>query len=287
LAGLVKMIRFKNPVTGNTCEATLSIVFNKRDDAIFYMYLDELQSLFDDAAREILKLEMEGVHESKIKEEVESFDKKVRDFLEEIRLNEMESSKEEVTKADKGLTHLKAKLVVTGAPAVGKTSLILRFTSNAFTRTYLPTLGVQLSQKVVNYKQYNIVFSIWDLAGQERFLPFMQQYYKGSNAEIIVFDLTRPETFRGVHKWCKDIQKHLSRPPIGIIIGNKNDLEEYRKITKEESQKLQEELGLSVYEASALTGSQVEAAFMELAEILVIQFEKDLEDYNNQQPKTG
>lgn len=287
LAGMVKMIRFKDPLNGDTCEATLTIIFKKQDDAVFYMYLDELQSLFNAAARDILQLEGAGNAEGKIKKRITSFDDQVRNFLEEIRENETEYVKDEEINVKNDLKTLKAKIIVIGAPAVGKTSLILRFTSNAFTRTYLPTLGVQLSQKRVPYGNYMVELSIWDLAGHEKFNVLLSHYYKGSEAEIIVFDLTRPDTYRGVEKWSKDIQKNLGRAPVGIVIGNKNDLEEQRSISMEEIQTLQDELGLKCFETSALKGRHVEEAFLEIARILVERFEKKFKEYERDLEKNS
>jgi Ras-related protein Rab-8A len=232
-------------------------------------------------------LEEAGNAEGEIKERITSFDGKVRSFLEEIRENETESVKDEVIRVKNDVKTLKAKIIVIGAPAVGKTSLILRFTSNAFTRTYLPTLGVQLSQKKVRYGNYIVELSIWDLAGHEKFNVLLSHYYKGSEAEIIVFDLTRPDTYRGIEKWYKDIQKNLGRAPVGIIIGNKSDLEGQRSTAIEEVQALQDELGLKYFETSALKRSHVEEAFLEIARILVEGFEKKYDEYQRENEKTG
>ncbi|MFX0103076.1 MAG: Rab family GTPase [Candidatus Hodarchaeota archaeon] len=281
LTGIAKMIRFVDEKTGNTCEATLSVVFDRNDDAVIYKYFDDFQRLFNYTGQKIFEFEKKGDSEGSVKEEIESFHEKMKEFIDVVRSSELQSAEKEEVKQE-GVKRLNAKLVVCGAPAVGKTSLILRFTNNAFSRTYIPTLGVNLSQKVISYKNFQITFSIWDLAGQDRFLPFMQRYYKGSSAQIIVFDLTRPETYRGVYKWYKDIRKYLERPPIGMIIGNKSDLEEYRKVTPEEIQKLKDELGLKLFETSALTGNQVEDAFLEIGKTLVEQFEKDSEEYERQ-----
>ncbi|MFX0103077.1 MAG: Rab family GTPase [Candidatus Hodarchaeota archaeon] len=282
LTGLVKMIRYPDyDLRGGISENTLTVVFDEKDDAIFYKYIDDFQFLFDEVEEEISKLENEKSGTKLIEEAILEFEKKTKKFLDDLRKNEMKSSSGEEFKEmddaeleEEGMDVFKVKLIVCGDPGVGKTSLILRYTSDAFTRTYLPTLGMQISQKVVNYKKFRIVFTIWDLAGQSKFSPLLKQFYKGSKAQIIVFDLTRPETYKNAFKWHKSIQDNLKQAPIGIIIGNKSDLVESRKVSKKETGQIEKKLGLQLIETSALTGFKVEAAFTELAKVLVENLEK-------------
>lgn len=282
LTGLVKMIRYSDPnIRGGVSETTLSIIYNEKDDAIFYKYIDDFQFLFDEVAKDIFDLERQKKPRKAIEEKIQDFDTKVREFLDDLRAREMEVTSTEAfadnsNETDQGDAKklLKAKLIVSGDPNVGKTSLILRYTNNAFSRTYLPTMGVNLSEKTITIDDFKIIFNIWDLAGQVKFSPLMKQFYTGSNAQIIVFDLTRPATKRNASKWYKDIQKHVGHAPVGILVGNKSDLGDLREVSKEEALQLQEDLGLELIETSALTGDKVEAAFVKLGKILIEEFEK-------------
>ena len=159
-----------------------------------------------------------------------------------------------------------------GDPGVGKTSTILRFTDDAFTRTYIPTLGVNLSEKNIKIKNILIKLIIWDIAGQIKFEAMRRHFYKGAEAVILIFDLTNPKSYESISNWYKDVIKNIipiEDEIIGFIIGNKEDLVNKRKINPEEPVILAKQLNLKYIEISALTGKNVEEIFFNLAETLI------------------
>ncbi len=155
--------------------------------------------------------------------------------------------------------------------SVGKTSLILRFTDEAFKREYIATIGVNISEKIIHFNKLDqeILFVFWDIAGQSKFTIFRQKYYHGAAGFIIVCDISDRSSFETIPDWCSDIRKKNPNLP-GIIVGNKKDLEEFRKVSFEELLELGKKLGLQVVEVSALTGENVVETFTSFGRNLLI-----------------
>jgi Ras-related protein Rab-2A len=110
----------------------------------------------------------------------------------------------------------------------------------------------------------NVRFVIWDLAGQTQFRRVRRTYLKNAEVGLLVFDVTRRETFENIKDWYQDIKD--SAPSIALIlVGNKIDLEEERVVSREEGEELAEELGITYMETSAKTGENVDEAFRVLA----------------------
>ncbi len=166
------------------------------------------------------------------------------------------------------------KIVVLGDPQVGKTSTVLRFTDKTFRRTYIMTIGVNMSEKFIKIKNNRIRFVIWDIAGQSKFQVMRRHFYEGAEGQLLIFDLTRPITFQNIRKWYKDIKLHTKNVLPGFILGNKSDLIEQRNVFGDEIIELADELGLEYIETSALTGKNVDKAFLKLGELLSEDLEK-------------
>ncbi|MHA1302031.1 MAG: Rab family GTPase, partial [Candidatus Helarchaeota archaeon] len=96
------------------------------------------------------------------------------------------------------------KIVVIGDPAVGKTSLIYRFSEHKFEKEYKPTLGANILIKDLQLENNTIKFLIYDIAGHMNWDEIRQLYYKGAQAAIIVFDVTRPKTLSSVDIWNQE-----------------------------------------------------------------------------------
>jgi len=164
------------------------------------------------------------------------------------------------------------KIVVCGDPGVGKTSTILRFTDDAFVRTYIPTLGVNISEKNVEVNKIKVKLILWDIAGQIKFEAMRRHFYKGAEAVIFIFDLTNRKSFESIPNWYKDVERniiHIEDEIIGFILGNKEDLSDQRTINFEESSLFAEKLNLEYVETSALTGKNVEEIFFKLTKTLL------------------
>lgn len=135
------------------------------------------------------------------------------------------------------------KIVIVGDSGVGKSNILTRYCSDTFTQDGQATIGVELDTKIFKINNDIVNVSIWDTAGQERFKSITTAYYRGSQGIIIVFDLTRFETFEHVKNWFSEVKKSASQNTQCLLIGNKSDLTELRKVTKENGADMCEELG--------------------------------------------
>jgi len=167
------------------------------------------------------------------------------------------------------------KIVLIGDGAVGKTSLRRNYLGKSFRENYLMTIGADFSVKQVPYEDYIINLQIWDLAGQPRFSEVRGAYYTNCYGALVVFDVTRPNTFQNVDYWINELIRYNDNKLVPIvIIGNKTDL---RGTTPVEIQvdknmamayaaTLTEWGGLKVdyTETSALSGQNVGSSFERL-----------------------
>jgi small GTP-binding protein len=113
---------------------------------------------------------------------------------------------------------------------------------------------------------------IWDIAGQAKFETMRRHFYQGSEAILLIFDLTNRITFNSIKNWYHDVMKNMEKhhhQMVGYIFGNKSDLTEVRKVKLVEALALAKELNLKYIETSALTGKNVEYAFYDIAETVV------------------
>ena len=158
------------------------------------------------------------------------------------------------------MSAVNAKVVVVGDQAVGKTSTIRRFVDDSFKDNYLPTLGFEISVKTLPIQGQIMVFSIWDIAGQQCFDPMRLQYYAGGHGFLMMFNLAVRGTLKNLDNWIVDIQQTCPGAPI-VIVGNKSDLPD-RTVTDEDLEAKVAEFGaVGSILTSAKTGEGVVEAF--------------------------
>ncbi len=159
------------------------------------------------------------------------------------------------------------KIIMTGNYQVGKTSLVSRFVRNLFQESYQSTIGVDLSEKVVELSDdTKIKFIIWDIGGQiTQIAPYRKRFYEGANSAFIVLDRTRPGTLKSVEIWYNDISKYVNEDINIIIVGNKTDLTDEIKVSEEDIRSLAEKFGFHYILTSAKTGENVNDAFLYIA----------------------
>ena len=158
------------------------------------------------------------------------------------------------------------KMILGGDGGVGKTSLVHMFVDGKFSNDYLATIGTSIMKKETKVLDSVVKLVIWDLAGQGQFARVRQTYLKDANCGLLIFDLTRPETFKNIEKWHKETIR--GSPDIKLLlIGNKSDLD--RKVLQEDAEKLAKKIGIPYFETSALDKDIVNEAFNMLAFKLV------------------
>jgi len=279
LKGIIKYIKWEDPKRrGGIGQAAIAILFEDVNDVIFYKYFEQLSSPFEEIGDNFRDLELQRARISEFEKAIKNINLKIKNLLKELRIEEnLKSESMEFPKLklkDSTMIDYKFKIIVLGDPGVGKTSLILRYTNNAFRRSYIPTLGVHVSDKIFKINNTIIQLVIWDLAGQQKFSTMRHQFYVGSDGFILVFDLTDPKSFENLSNWFLDIQNQFKDKNIliGYCIGNKCDLEEYIRIKLENAKELARYLNLDFIETSALSGKNVDKVFTQLAQALYTSF---------------
>jgi small GTP-binding protein len=174
-----------------------------------------------------------------------------------------------------------AKILTIGESGVGKTCILLRYTDNKFIKHHLTTIGIDYKTKDVNINGKSIKLKIWDTAGQERFRNITQQYYKGADGIVLVFDLTDRNSFEKVREWMKQIQSYTQRESIAIVLlGNKCDAENKAVLVKEAND-IASEYNMKFFETSAMNNINIEESFKQLStEIMKIKESKNA-NYDN------
>ena len=172
------------------------------------------------------------------------------------------------------------KTVLCGDGGVGKTTLVTQFIQSSFEADYKSTIGVSIMKKAINFDQWNteVRFTIFDLAGQKQFARVRQTYFKGAKAGFLIYDVTRRETFENIKNWYNEAMQDESNVML-ILIANKIDLVNERKVTEEEGKALAEKLKVPYLETSALNKDIVDEAFKTLA-FLFIRINKHMKALN-------
>ncbi|KAI5672394.1 hypothetical protein M9H77_12758 [Catharanthus roseus] len=157
------------------------------------------------------------------------------------------------------------KLLLIGDSGVGKSTLVLSFTSDTF-ENLSPTIGVDFKVKYVFIGGKKLKLAVWDTAGQERFRTLTSSYYRGAQGIIMVYDVTRRDTFTNLSEvWAKEIdQFSTNQDCIKMLVGNKVDKESERAVAKKEGLNFAREYGCLFIECSAKTLVNVQQCFEEL-----------------------
>jgi Ras-related protein Rab-2A len=157
------------------------------------------------------------------------------------------------------------KYIIIGPSGVGKSCLLLQFTDKRFHTDHDLTIGVEFGARMITIDNKQIKLQIWDTAGQESFRAITRSYYRGAHGALLVYDITRRETFNHLKGWLTEVREHSNKEMVIMLIGNKSDLENKRAISYEEGKKFAEENGLIFMETSAKTAANVDDAFLETA----------------------
>ena len=160
------------------------------------------------------------------------------------------------------------KILILGDSSVGKTSLLLKYADGYFPTIYVATIGVEYKIKTIKINEVDINLQIWDTAGQERFRSITQNFMKGADGILYVYDITQKTTFDNLRTWIRQSEESTEGFK-KLIVGNKCDLENERVISKESLKKFCDEKNLKGIEVSAKLGIKVNETFELLAKTIV------------------
>ena len=179
------------------------------------------------------------------------------------------------------------KLILIGDSYVGKSNILLKYLKNQFNENSKTTIGVEFGTKNIIINNKRIKIQIWDTAGQERYRSITSAYYKGAKGALIVYDITRKNTFDNIDKWITDLKLNGDKNICIIILGNKYDLIDKREINKNDGIKKAEMYKTAFLETSALNGDNISKAFDELIEQIVINNKNIFQDNNKNEIDKG
>ena len=164
-----------------------------------------------------------------------------------------------------GYYDVKYKIMVLGESKVDKTQLIKRYTKDQFGGVYLTTVGMDFQDKIIEIEDKKVRLQIWDTAGQERFRNVTKSYFQSSQGLVLVYDITDRESFEKLNFWVDNIKNFAPENAKFILVGNKCDLANERKVSYEEGENYAKNLNIKMFEASARDGTNVNELFFYLA----------------------
>ena len=167
------------------------------------------------------------------------------------------------------------KYIIIGDASVGKSNLLLRFAYGEFREEYQVTIGVEFGAKNVKIKDQTYRIQIWDTTGQEKFRSISRNYYKSSVCALLVYDITKRESFNNINTWIEECKNQTAKTILLVLVGNKLDLSDQRQVSVEEGQELADKLGIPFFESSAKTGKNVNQIFQNSAEEIAKKIEQN------------
>jgi small GTP-binding protein len=178
----------------------------------------------------------------------------------------------EILDQENGKFELTFKIIIIGDSGVGKSCLAIRALKNIFESLYQPTIGFEFMSSYIKIDGKIIKLQIWDTCGQEVYRSLISSFYNNASLAIMVYSINNENSFNNLDFWLNEIRTKAN-PDINIIlIGNKNDLENERKIPKDLGQEFSDNNGLNLFfESSAKTGFNVKQLFIEASKILYEQ----------------
>ena len=139
------------------------------------------------------------------------------------------------------------QVVLIGDSGVGKSNLLSRFTRNEFNLDSKSTIGVEFATRSIQVDAKTIKAQIWDTAGQERYRAITSAYYRGAVGALLVYDISKHQTYENVTRWLKELRDHADSNIVIMLVGNKSDLRHLRAVPTEEAKQFASEcsIGLS------------------------------------------
>ena len=173
------------------------------------------------------------------------------------------------------------KILLIGDPFVGKSSIFSQYVDNNYSELTISTMGLDFKIKTIKIDDKYIKLQLWDTGGQERFKTITRSYYRGSHGIIMIFDITSRNSFDNIKNWLEEINKY-SENISTILVGNKIDLDDKRKITYKEANEFAQMYNIKYIEVSAKNNININNIFEFLSKDLMNEMEKHIKITNTQ-----
>lgn len=174
----------------------------------------------------------------------------------------------------------KAKVIIIGQSTVGKSCLALRIKNDEFNEFVAPTIGAaNITVQIESPSGKKVEFNIWDTAGQEKYRSLTPMYFSGASVALLVFDLTRDASFQTLNDFDSLLSQKAPDDIIKVLVGNKNDLDETREVTRKAAEEYSRTIGAEFYiECSAKTGDGVKELFTKIVDLPNLRTESNEDD---------
>ena len=175
----------------------------------------------------------------------------------------------EILSPDINVCDLTYKTIVIGDSGVGKSCLTVQAVHNKFEELYRATVGFEFMSFNIRINKVVIKLQIWDTCGQEVYKSLITGLYRNTSLAIIIYSVANKNSFQHVENWIKELKLNSSKNIKIILVGNKCDLANERKISYQEGENLKKKHKLDYFlEASAKTGNNAKNILIEAAKIL-------------------
>ena len=239
------------------------LIIEKKDEII-----DRNTRKINELTNSLIALEKENnelkIREASLLEDLKMFMKDVGDKsdvskIEKDKLDVISTDSELKEKEDK--IH-KIKLTILGEYSVGKTAFIQQLTKKIFKKSYSPTINAEITKIRLRFKKDIIELTIWDVAGQIAFKSMADRFIQGANAAVFMYDITRIDTFNGIKDWHSQTKNVLGKTIPSLLIGNKIDLKNDRKISRDDGLNLAQKIGSEFVETSVKNFENIKEALI-------------------------
>ena len=178
------------------------------------------------------------------------------------------------------------KYIVIGCSGVGKSSILKRLVDHKFSEKIPTTIGIEFSRWDYKVDQHDIIFNIWDTAGQEKFYSIARSYFRNAIGIILVFDVTDQGSFDKLPKWLSDARAEADPNAVVMLVGNKLDQASKRVVSREDAETYAENNNLIYIESSAAEKQNIEQIFIKSAKEIVARIQSGEISYNDIKAKT-
>lgn len=161
------------------------------------------------------------------------------------------------------------KILVIGESGVGKSSIILAFTTGDYNASFPATIGVDYKCKVMDVNGMKVKLGIWDTAGQERYRTLTSSFYRDAHGAILVYDVSEPKSLTKLNEWVEELQVYSTKKNIVcLVVGNKID-KHNRVVSREQGKSFAQKHRMLFIESSAKTQEGINLAFEELVQKII------------------
>ena len=161
------------------------------------------------------------------------------------------------------------KLLLLGDSSVGKTSILLKYIQDKFDESSsISTIGVDYMDKIIDYNNFKIKLQIWDTSGEEKFRTITKNFYRNADGLLVVYDLTRKETYDHIKIWLNEAKEYNSNIKT-VLLGNKLDRENEREVLNKVATDYANKNNLKYLETSAKDGTNIKESFFAVIDLLL------------------